>query len=184
MKRKKSNNSTSTTATPEEEILNDDLAEAPAMQENEELDDIAIADEDEASAVLDAAQVVHDNGVIKTVKAWAIAQMAEKGVFIASDEQKRAEGIIPKVHLLNTYLTAYSFSYDRSLDLHDVLMIQAVYSSQSLNVLLPQRQSCIQTRQHFHTEYRHVGILSILASVITYCWENLLSNWLVNHSWS
>ncbi|KAJ4497318.1 hypothetical protein C8R41DRAFT_894690 [Lentinula lateritia] len=85
MKRKKSNNSTSTTATPEEEILNDDLAEAPAMQENEELDDIAIADEDEASAVLDAAQVVHDNGVIKT------------GVFIASNEQKRAEGIIPKV---------------------------------------------------------------------------------------
>ncbi|KAJ3811602.1 hypothetical protein F5876DRAFT_75686 [Lentinula aff. lateritia] len=68
-KRKKSNNSTSTTAVPEEEILNDDSAEAPAMQENEELDDITIADEDEASAVLDAAQVVHDNGVIKTVKA-------------------------------------------------------------------------------------------------------------------
>ncbi|KAE9383065.1 hypothetical protein BT96DRAFT_961106 [Gymnopus androsaceus JB14] len=65
--------------------------------EDLELNNAAVADEEDEQSTVSTAQLIHDTGVVKSIRARAIAEMAIKGVQITAATQKCAEGIIPKV---------------------------------------------------------------------------------------
>ncbi|KAE9398400.1 hypothetical protein BT96DRAFT_822021 [Gymnopus androsaceus JB14] len=64
--------------------------------EDLELNNAAIADEEDEQSTVLTAQLIHDTGIVKSIRAWAIAEMAIKGVQITAATQKCIEGIIPK----------------------------------------------------------------------------------------
>ncbi|KAE9383088.1 hypothetical protein BT96DRAFT_961105 [Gymnopus androsaceus JB14] len=74
----------------------DDIVEGDDL-EDLELNNAAVADEEDEQSTVSTAQLIHDTGVVKSIRARAIAEMAIKGVQITAATQKCAEGIIPKV---------------------------------------------------------------------------------------
>ena len=96
-------------------IISQQNIDAPVDEEEVTLDDgdnfdESLSDTDEV-AVLEESQVTeealvdddghaaHNNVVVKSVREWAIRDMAAVGIFITAEEEKEAGGIFPKARI-------------------------------------------------------------------------------------
>lgn len=71
-----------------------------------EEEEIAAAIQDDAAGVpVDNGQEVHDEKVVQTLKARAIADMVKKKIKITPEQNREAIGILPKVRA-SSWMTA------------------------------------------------------------------------------